>query len=131
VEATGGGVVGGDVAGGASSGVLCTALRGAGEGGVAGCGGEVTAGIDALATAVTVAGAPAAVGGLTPGGGGGGAVPTPNRPGDAVGDEGSASGADCAACCALVRSATSDAVSFFNSSAFGASGLAGTVARFG
>jgi hypothetical protein len=71
----------------------------------------VTAGIEALATGV-----PAEAdfgGGVMPGGGGGGAVPTPNRPGDAEGEDGSASGEDSAACCALVRSATSESVSFF------------------
>ena len=93
-------------------------------------GGAVTAGIDALATGVPGEPDPV-VGGVTEGGGGGGAEPTPNRDGEAVGEEGSASGADCAACCALVRSATSEAVSFFKASASGVSGLAGTVAMFG
>jgi hypothetical protein len=115
--------------------VLCTAFRGAGDGGVAGDGGAagaVTAGIEALATGVPPLpdGAAPAVG-VTPGGGGGGAVPTPNNPGEAVGEDGSASGAASAACCALVRSATSDSVSLFNSSAFGGSGLGGTVDIFG
>jgi urocanate hydratase len=64
-------------------------------------------------------------------GGGGGAVPTPNNEGEAVGEDGSANGADWAACCALVRSATSESVSFFNAAASGASGLAGTVAMLG
>jgi hypothetical protein len=50
---------------------------------------------------------------VAPGGGGGGAVPTPNRPGEAVGEDGSANGADWAACWALVRSATSESVSCF------------------
>ena len=111
---------------GASSGVLCTGLRGAGDGGA---GGAVAAGIDALATGA--AGELVFAGGVTPGGGGGGAVPTPNRLGDAEGDDGSASGADWAACWALVRSATSESVSFFIASASGGSGLTGTVDIFG
>jgi hypothetical protein len=128
--------LGAGVAGGASSGVLCTGLRGAGDGGA---GGAVTAGMEALATGEALAGVPgdppAAAGwvavGVTPGGGGGGAVPTPNRFGDAVGDDGSASGADCAACWALVRSATSESVSCFISSWLGGVGLAGTVDMLG
>jgi hypothetical protein len=104
-------------------------LRGAADGAAAGAGGAVTAGIDALATGVPGEPDPV-VGGLAEGGGGG-AEPTPNREGEAVGEEGSASGADCAACCALARSATSEAVSFFKASASGVSGLAGTVAMFG
>jgi hypothetical protein len=99
------------VVGGASSGVLCTDLRGAGDSGV---GGAVTAGMEALATGAPVELDPTC--GALPGGGGGGAVPTPNRPGEELGEEGSANGADCAACCALVRSATSESVSFFNAS---------------
>jgi hypothetical protein len=104
----------------------------------------VTAGIEALATggpegafpegAVPDGAVPAGDApdfGVAPGGGGGGAVPTPNSPGEAVGDDGSANGADCAACCALVRSATSDAVSFLSSSGSDAVGLAGTVDMFG
>ncbi|MDR3530898.1 MAG: hypothetical protein P4L90_10135, partial [Rhodopila sp.] len=109
---------------GASSGALCTALRGAGDGG-----GAVTAGIDALATGVP--GAPDAAGVDMEGGGGGGAVPTPNSDGEVLGEDGSASGADCAACCALVRSAISESVSFFSASGSGASGFAGTVEMFG
>jgi hypothetical protein len=131
VPAVAGGVL---AVSGASSGVLLTALRGAAEGGVAGGGGAVTAGIDALATGVPPEPDPAALapaGGLAIVGGGGGAVPTPNNDGEAVGEDGSANGADCAACCALVRSATSESVSFFNASASGASGLAGTVAMLG
>lgn len=107
---------GADCGEGAGSGVLCTTLRGAGDGGA---GGAVTAGMEALATGAP-GDAPAADGGVdsaaAPGGGGGGAVPTPNRLGDAVGEDGSASGAASAACCALVRSATSDAVNCFISS---------------
>jgi hypothetical protein len=101
----------------------------AGGGGVAGCGGAVTAGIDALAT--DVPGEAAAVGDVIVGAGGGGAVPVPNSEGEAVGEDGSASGADCAACCALVRSATSESVSCFRASALGASGFAGTVDMLG
>jgi hypothetical protein len=126
-------VAGGVVAEGASSAVVSTALRGAADGaaaGAGGAGGAVTAGIDALATGVPDAADPV-VGGEAEGGGGGGAVPTPNRDGEAVGEEGSANGADCAACCALVRSATSEAVSFFRASASGVSGLAGTEAMLG
>lgn len=131
-----GGVAAGEVsAGGGANGVLCTALRGAGDGGVAGAGGAVTAGIEALATGVPAepdaADGLAAAGVLTPGGGGGGAVPTPNRPGEVVGEDGSARGADCAACCALVRSATRESVSFFSASASGAAGLGGTVEILG
>jgi hypothetical protein len=125
-----GGVVPVGVVAGASSGAVSTAFRGAADGGAAGAGGAVTAGIDALATDVPGEPDPV-VGGVAEGGGGGGAEPTPNRDGEAVGEEGSASGADCAACCALVRSATSEAVSFFKASASGVSGLAGTVAMFG
>lgn len=99
-------------------------MRGAAAGG-----GAVTAGIDALATGVP--GEPAPVGGLAPGGGGGGAVPTPNSEGEAAGEDGSANGEDCAACCALARSATSESVSFFNASASGTSGFGGTVATLG
>lgn len=69
--------------------------------------------------------------GIAPGGGGGGVVPTPNSDGDAVGDDGSAIGAACAACCALVRSAMSESVSFFKASWSGATGFPGTVDRFG
>jgi hypothetical protein len=123
------GVVAVGVVAGASSGAVSTAFRGAADGGAAGAGGAVTAGIDALATDVPGEADPA-VGGAADGGGGG-AEPTPNRDGEAVGEEGSANGADCAACCALVRSATSEAVSFFKASASGVSGLAGTVAMFG
>jgi hypothetical protein len=102
--------------GNGSSGVICTGFRGAGDGGAGGAfdggaGGAVTAGIEALATGV-----PDEAdfgGGVAPGGGGGGAVPTPNKPGDAVGEDGSASGVAWASCCALVRSATSESVSFF------------------
>jgi hypothetical protein len=79
-------------------------LRGAGDGGAAGA---VTAGMEALATGAPAEAAPAGgvapadeaaegvapAGGVAPGGGGGGAVPTPNRFGDAVGEDGSASGA--------------------------------------
>jgi hypothetical protein len=134
--------------------VLCTGLRGAGDGGVAGA---VTAGIDALATgapdepaaggeapwpdapwpdtpwpdAPWLAPWPEPPGGVVPGGGGGGAVPTPNRPGEAVGEDGSASGAACAACWALVRSATSESVSFFIASVSAGAGLGGTVDMFG
>ena len=125
-------VAAGVVAAGACSGAASTALRGAADGaaaGAAGAGGAVTAGIDALATGVP--GEPDPVVGEATEGGGGGAEPTPNRDGEAVGEEGSANGADCAACCALARSATSDAVSFFNASASGVSGLPGTVAMFG
>lgn len=113
---------------GASKGSLCTGLRGAGDGGDAGA---LTAGMLALATGVPAAPPPEAPAFNPTFGGGGGAVPTPNRPGEAVGDDGSASGADCAACCALVRSATSDAVNLFSASWSGGSGLAGTVAIFG
>jgi hypothetical protein len=121
---------GGTCVGEGSSGAACTALRGAAAGGVAGAGdGAVTAGIDALAT--DIPGEPASANGFTVGGGGGGAVPTPNSDGEAVGEEGSANGADWAACWALVRSATSEAVSFFKASASGASGFAGTVAMLG
>lgn len=72
--------------------MLCTALRGAGDGA-----GAETAGMEALATFATgeaepVAGAPDWE--TTPAGGGGGAVPTPKRLGEAVGEDGSASGAD-------------------------------------
>jgi hypothetical protein len=136
-----GGVAAGGVAAdevsadGGANGALCTALRGAGDGGVAGAGGAVTAGIEALATegpgAPDAADGLAAAGGLTPGGGGGGAVPTPNKPGEAEGEDGSARGADCAACCALVRSATRESVSFFSASTSGASGLGGTVEMLG
>lgn len=62
---------------------------------------------------------------------GSGAVPTPNKDGEAVGDDGSASGTACAACCALVRSATSESVTSFIAAASGGAGLAGTVSRFG
>jgi polyhydroxyalkanoate synthase len=58
-------------------------------------------------------------------------VPTPNRDGEALGEDGSDIGAACAACWALVRSATSDSVSFFSASWSGAAGLGGTVARLG
>jgi hypothetical protein len=115
--------------------VLCTGLRGAADGGVTGA---VTAGIDALAIGVPPEPPVAAEGlpfgdgaGVDPGGGGGGAVPTPNRFGDAVGEDGSASGADCAACWAFVRSATSESVRLFIASLSGGSGLAGTVEMFG
>jgi hypothetical protein len=75
--------------------------------------------MEALATGVS--GEPESAGllpafGMAPGGGGGGAVPTPNRFGEVVGEDGSTSGAACAACCALVRSATSESVSFFSPS---------------
>ncbi len=136
-------------AAGASSGALCTGLRGAGNGADApedapecALGGAVTAGIEALATGVP-AGVPPVVpaGGpaepedpaeaVAPASGGGGAVPTPNRVGEALGEDGSASGADSAACCALVRSAINELVSW--SSAFWSTGagFAGTVARLG
>ncbi|MEA2769556.1 MAG: hypothetical protein QOD93_2518 [Acetobacteraceae bacterium] len=75
--------------------------------------GAVTAGMDALATGEAVPAGGVPVCEVAPGGGGGGAVPTPNRFGEAVGDDGSANGADWAACWALVRSATSDSVNFF------------------
>jgi hypothetical protein len=125
--------VGGAVSGAGSSGALRTALRGAADG-AGGGGGAVTAGIDALATGVPGLPDPAgalAEGALAEGAGGGGAVPTPNRFGEALGEDGSASGADCAACCALVRSATSESVSFFSAAASGSSGFAGTEAIFG
>ena len=103
-----------------------------GGAGFAGATGALTAGIEALAVCGPDAEAELDTEGVfIDTGDGGGAVPIPNSPGDAVGDEGSASGADCAACCAFVRSATNEAVSFLSSSASGASGLAGTVARFG
>ena len=125
--------------GSAASGALCTGLRGAADGAEAGA---LTAGIDALRAGVPdAAGEPGlagdvgpggvAPGDVAPGGGGGGAVPIPNRLGDAVGDDGSASGAASAACWALVRSATSESVNCFISSAFGGVGLAGTDAMFG
>jgi hypothetical protein len=123
--------------GSASSGALCTALRGAGDGAVAADGaaaGAVTAGMEALATGVPGEPVPAAgalARDVVPGGGGGGAVPTPNKVGEAAGEDGSANGADWAACWALVRSATSESVSFFSSSLSGGSGLAGTVEIFG
>lgn len=89
---------GGDGTGcaGASNGALCTALRGAGAGAGGGPGGgAVTAGMEALAPKL----APAAEGEAAAGwpadaGGGGGAEPTPNKVGDAVGEDGSVSGAD-------------------------------------
>jgi hypothetical protein len=116
---------------GASSGVLCTGRRGAAAGGVGGAGGAFTAGIDALATGVP--GRAEADGGVAEdgGGGGGGAVPTPNSDGEAAGEDGSAGGAACAACWALVRSATSESVSCLSASAFGTSGFGGTDAMFG
>jgi hypothetical protein len=77
--------------------------------------------IDALALAVPGGGA----------GGGGDKLPTPNSPGEALGDDGSASGAAWLVYCALVRSATSPSVSFFIASRSGGSGLAGTEPRFG
>jgi hypothetical protein len=120
----------GTASAGAASGADCTGRRGAAEGGVAGGGGAVTAGSDALAAGAGVPDLPGAWVVVTVGGGGG-AVPTPNRDGDALGEDGSARGAACAACCALVRSATSDSVSFFIASLSGASGLAGTDAMFG
>jgi hypothetical protein len=104
-----------------ASGALCTGLRGAGDGGVAGAGGAVTAGIDALAAAGGAAGLGEGVFGPVGGGcvvvtagGGGGVVPAPNRPGEAVGDEGSAIGAASASCRTLVRSAISESVNAFN-----------------
>jgi hypothetical protein len=102
-----------DRVGGASRGVLCTALRGAGDGAA---GGAVTAGMEALATGAAgdpLAGDPGAAFEVAPAGGGGGAVPTPNKDGEAVGDDGSASGAASAVCWALVRSAISESVSCF------------------
>lgn len=132
---------------GAASGALRTALRGAGDGGG---GGAVTAGIEALASPDEFAGpaapdevacpappaCPAAEaapdeGGDAITGAGGGAVPTPNRVGDAAGEDGSASGADWAACWAFVRSAISESVSFFSAAWSGAAGFAGTDDIFG
>jgi hypothetical protein len=134
----------GGVEGGGSRSALCTGRRGAGDG--AG-GGAVTAGIDAFAVGAPefepptagppAAAAPAEVWEAVPGvaaaeaGAGGGAVPTPNNDGDALGDDGSANGAACAACWALVRSATREAVSFFIASASAGGGLGGTVDKFG
>jgi len=90
--------------------------------------------MEALATGTAedpVVVGPVVVGKIAPGGGGGGAVPTPNKCGEALGEDGSANGARSAACCALVRSATSESVSFFNASASGGSGFAGTVEMLG
>lgn len=121
------GAVGCAAAGGSRS-ALCTGRRGAG----AGAGGAVTAGSDAFAVVGPGPGfAVAAVSCAIGAGPGGGAVPTPNRDGDALGDDGSANGVACAACCALVRSATNDAVSFFIASTSAGGGLGGTVDRFG
>ena len=117
--------------GGASSGALCTALRGAADGGGGVAVGRRSHRRHRRAGHRCPGERGPACRGLAAGGGGGGAVPTPNSDGEAVGEDGSASGADCAACCALVRSATSESVSFFNASASGVSGLAGTVAMFG
>ena len=83
---------------GPSNGALWTGLRGAADGGAnGGGGGAVTAGTDALAVGAVAE--PATFDPVAElAANGGGAVPTPNRAGDALGDEGSANGADCAAC---------------------------------
>lgn len=102
--------------------------------GLRGAAGAVTAGSEALATepppeaAVPPAGVPAAV---VDAGAGGGAVPTPNSDGDVLGDDGSGSGVVSAMCCALVRSATSESVSFFKASGSGDVGFGGTWSMFG
>src|SRR5271166_202558 len=114
---------------GGASGVLCTVLTGALAGaaasgplagglGVAGAGGASAAAIDALACAL-------------PGGGGGGTVPRPNRPGEALGSDGSAIGAAAAICCALARSAISALEILVSAARSGCAGFGGTVARFG
>ena len=67
-----------------------------------------------------------------PGGGaGGGTVPRPNRPGEALGSEGSAIGAAAAMRCALVRSAISPLERLAIAARSGGAGFGGTVARFG
>lgn len=110
-------------AAGCSSGALCTDLRGAGIGGVgftgvaSDVGGGLTAGMVTLAA-----------GGVVDGGT---VVPTPNRPGDSVFEDGSGKGLACSRWCAAVRSATSESVIFFNASISGAAGLAGTVPILG
>ena len=122
---------------GGGSGVLWTAatgaLAGAGAGpGVAdawlgcrrgggGAGGASAAGKEALAVAVPGGG----------GGGGGGTVPLPNSPGDALGEDGSASGAAASACCVLVRSAISALAILASAARSGSVGFGGTDARFG
>ena len=114
---------------GPGSGALCTEVTGAdlgAGGGPSGCGfggGALAAASEALAPA----GWPAAV----PGGGGGGAVPMPNRLGEAVREDGSANGAASAARWAWARSATRPAVSASNCLRSGGVGRSGTLARLG
>ena len=85
--ARGGGSAGRAGTSGAAKGVLSTGLRGAGDGGAAGAsGGADAAGIVALAAGGDDA---AGVGAFA----GGGSVPAPNNDGDALGDDGSGSGA--------------------------------------
>ncbi|MEJ0020433.1 MAG: hypothetical protein WDN25_28565 [Acetobacteraceae bacterium] len=113
---------------GGASGADCTAATGAREGGAAtsgtgggagGAGGASAAGMVALAVP----------GGG--GGGGGGAVPRPNKPGEALGDDGSGIGAAAATRWALVRSATSALAMLASAARSGGVGLGGTLARFG
>jgi hypothetical protein len=118
---------------GAANGALCTAPTGARDGagtapepaaGAAGngaAGGASTAGIEALAVCVPGGGA----------GGGGGTVPLPNSSGEAVGDDGSANGANAARCCALARSAISPLDRLASAARSGSAGFGGTVARLG
>jgi len=127
----------GAAAAGAASGALCTGRNGAAEGGRAGAlgaAGPVAAGNDALTAPVEApppGDAPAAAGSVTPAGGGGGAVPMPNKLGDAAGDDGSGNGVVAARYCAFARSATRPWVIVSSALRSGASGLGGTVARFG
>lgn len=134
--ATGGDAAGGAEAAGASSGVLCTGLRGAGDGG-----GEVSLAGEAAAGGCGAGGEPGGWAACSDalacpatagrGGGGGGSVPAPNSAGEALGEDGSASGAASAVCWAFVRSATRAAVSFCIASLSGGVGRAGTVERLG
>jgi hypothetical protein len=79
--------------------VLCTTFTGALPGGVGGAGGDAAAdgeapGVGGAETACSDALAVAWPGGGV--GGGGGTAAAPNNPGDALGDDGSGSGADSA-----------------------------------
>lgn len=104
---------------GSGSGLDATAPTGALPGGVTGALGCADvcacAGDDGGAGGAFAAGNVADAAGAAPGAGagpGGGVVPTPNRSGDALGDEGSPSGAAAAIRCAFARSATSASAIF-------------------
>jgi hypothetical protein len=124
----------GSGAAGAVNGADSTDFTGARAGGAAGSvAGADGAGCDALSPEAACNDALAWPGGMACGcgGGGGDKLPLPNRPGDALDDDGSGSGAASAVCCALVRSETNASVRRFISSLSGGVGRAGTVARFG